>query len=469
MITRVCNLLCWGVPESETLNPSSPRNDPVIKYTKDDIDKFEKYLRKTKGQNFLQRFFGYEKKCKNEALHCQNLIYKIALLEHFIACKKFLEDIASLSPNGIRGYLLVDSRVHNKERYASLLDYCQKRALFMLEFKPFRNFLKNYPIMREKSFTKRLKVMRKLKKKLNIFNVDFFNFKNDSEATNVILDYRLIFYNKLAKFCMSYFTLICGYCHIAKPVQLYEIFNDFREVKSLVESINTKFFLLVSNEAIEKLSPVEIDEELILTIERIYQEMGKKEIGEYNEDYVDSLYQKILDEGLKVVKENKILSDRHHFSGLESFLLERITGKARLGKLALNRQLSLSPSKKKRDVKAKEKVSMDKNMVLEMIKKNINKAKESRFSKRRKRFEEKRKEINTNTLDKIIEKKEIEYDQQELEDILKENDSDLRESDDSIDYLSTIKEVSDYSGTIYDLNKKKSKVIHEKNSEEDGD
>lgn len=469
MITKVCNLLCWGVPEkaASEMSTFSGKNLPVINYTKADIDKFEKFLKKKKGINFLQRFFNYEKKCKHAELHYENLLFKIALLEHFIACRKFLEDIASLSVNGIRGYLLVDSRIKCKEEVAGLLEFCQKRALFMLEFKPFRNFLKNYPIMREKTLSKKLKVMRKLKKKLKIFNTDFFSFRNNSDATNIILDYRLIFYNKLAKFCIAYFTLICAYCHIARPVHLYEIFNDYREVKNIVERINTKFFMLVSSEAIEKLSPLDIDEDIILAIEQLYHEMGKKAAGEFNEEFVNSLYQKVLDCGLKVVKEYKILSDRHHFSGLESFLLERIAGKARLERLSLSRKMSYSPKKRKRKFKNPPR-GMDKHAVVEEMVKSIKNSRESKFRKRRMRFEEKRRQLSNSGV-RITDEQgddEIDYDPEELEEILREGDSEARSE--SVAFLSTIREVSDYSGTMFAKGSKNSEMRHGRNGEEYG-
>lgn len=115
--------------------------------------------------------------------------------------------------------------------------------------------------------------------------------------------------------------------------------------------------MLVSNEAIEKFSPIEIDEEMILAVEHLYQEMGKKITGEFNEEVVNGIYQKIIDHGLQIIKQFKILSDRHHFSGLEAFLLERVTGKARLEKLTLSRRLSLSPKKKERRKEMKEKAN----------------------------------------------------------------------------------------------------------------
>lgn len=108
---------------------------------------------------------------------------------------------------------------------------------------------------------------------------------------------------------------------------------------------------------------------------------------------------------------------------------------------------------------------MDKQMVMEMIKKNINKAKENRFSKRRKRFEEKRLRINSSTESDKSREKEIEYDDEELEEILKEDDSEYKGKD-KLSFLSTIREVSDYSGTLRDGNKKNSEM-NKKNSEED--
>lgn len=468
MIPKVCNFLCWGVPESSPSKLSREESEPQILYTKQDIDNFEKYLKKKKGINFLQRFFNYKKKCKDPVLHTENMMYKVALLEHFIACKEYLDDISSLSSNGVRGYLLVDSRIKNKEEIAKLLDFCQKRALFMIEFKPFRNFLKNYPIMREKTLGKKLKVMRKIKKKLKIFNIDFFSFRNDSDATNIILDYRLIFYTKLAKFCVSYFTLVCAYCYVAKPVQLYEIFNDFREIKNTVEDINTKFFMLMSNKAFEQISPVEIDGDMILAMEQLYVEMGKKAAGEFNEDAVNSIYQRVIDIGLSVVKNYKILSDRHHFTGLETFLLERVTGKSRLEKLALNRKRNYSPKKqnKKSFARGSKRRPMNKEDVVEMMEKNIRRAKEGRYSKRRKRFEEKRRMMNSSSSDgdEINWSRDISYDDQELEEIMKENDSEYKDED-SIRLLSTIREVSDYSGTIFNTDRKNSEMA-KKNSEE---
>ena len=373
---RFCSMLCGGENSPENYEQSvhmkhqpfsaSNKSDVlVLKFEKSHIQRFLHFIDTNRSINFLQTFFEYVKNVKNEEIHLQNTFYKIAFLEQFISTRKQLPEISSLSSNGVTGYLLVDQRIDESDKkvIVKMLTFCQKRALMMLENKPFKNFLRRYPIMREQTLAKKMQMAAKLKKWLKTYNPDFFAFFINSDAKSRIMDFRLSFYNKLSQLCISYHVLLTAYCYSISALDLYQLIENFKEIRAMTEEINTKFFMLASSKISEKLNFLEVSQELLSVLEQIYFTLDKKNSGTPNQDQTDkeitknALFEKVLEYGLKIVKKYKLLSDRHHFSGLESFLLQRAMAFTHLQEEAKRKNqsqptsLNSSPSGKKKKKK----------------------------------------------------------------------------------------------------------------------
>jgi len=321
MFSNLCSILCNTTDEMRDIKEEiSPKY--LVGYSKNDIEDFAHYIQENHDSSFLQVFFYYKKIAPTREVSLSNLYFKIVLLEHFMACSMFLNEIFSLSHNGVRGYLIVDQKLteDEKEELSRLLMYCQKRASIMLNVKVFKYYMHKDPMMPDGPLDKKFSTVTKLLRLMKDFQKHYFAFKKGTEATSRIVDYRFTFFNTFVNASFCYIIILCSHIDTMNEHQIYELLSSLLLLEELVTFMNTNVSLLLSEEVSTKI--IEFPPLLISSVQTIYYKDCKS--GSKTECLTEA-YNNILDIGLDMINRHKILKDVNHFRRFQKFIMQQPT------------------------------------------------------------------------------------------------------------------------------------------------